>query len=301
MNLVERTLKFLQERRDKLLNGGINSIPSPLKRFSKEFVGIEQGKYYVCTASTKAGKTQFTSFMFLYTPLLYAYMHPDKLRIKIFYYSIEETPEGIMRRFMSYLLNKYAKIRVSPMELQSTEIDKPIPQEILDKLHTPEYEKILKFFEEHVYFSTSENPTGVYNEVRKYMEEHGTVHTRKQKIKNEFGGTSEIDSFDYYEPDDPDEYVLVIFDHASLVKEERGMDKRNSIYKLSEYFVILRNRYGVSPVLIQQQAFEGESLDAYKANRLRPTAQGLADGKYSSRDKPQIIIILKFIVFYLQI
>lgn len=29
---------------------------------------------------------------------------------------------------------------------------------------------------------------------------------------------------------------------------------------------------------------ENESLDAFKANKLRPTAQGLADSKYSSRD-----------------
>ena len=273
MTLIDRTLKFLKERRDKLLNNGINSIPSPYPRFSNEFIGIEQGKYVVVTSTTKGGKTQFTSFTFLYTPLLYAYHHPEQLRIKFFYYSLEETPEDVLQRFMSYLLNSLSggKIRVSPTDLQSSHNNKPLSQEVLDTLGQEEYANILKFFEEHVEFSPSRNPTGVYNEVRKYMEEHGTVHTKKKKVKGDLGELVEVDAFDYYEPDDPDEYVFVIFDHLSLVQSEKGMTLKQTADKLSEYFVILRNRYKVSPILIQQQAFEGESLDAFKANKLRPT------------------------------
>lgn len=286
MTLVSRTLSYLQERRDKLLGGGINSIPSPFNRFSSEFIGIEQGKYVVITSTTKGGKTQFTSFTFLYTPLLYAYNNPDKLRVKFFYYSLEETPEDVTKRFMSFLLNKlsHGKTRISPTDLQSSHNSSPLSQEVLDTLSSGEYAEILKFFEEHVEFSPSRNPTGVYNEVRKYMEEHGTVHTKKKKVKGDLGEAIEIDAFDYYEPDDPDEYVFIIFDHLSLVQSEKGMTLKQTADKLSEYFVILRNRYKVSPILIQQQAFDGESLDAFKANKLRPTAQGLADSKYTARD-----------------
>lgn len=286
MTLVKRTLDYLQERRDKLLDGGINSIPSPFERFSNEFIGIEQGKYVVVSSTTKGGKTQFTSFTFLYTPLLYAYNNPDKLRVKFFYYSLEETPEDVAQRFMSFLLNKLSngRIRLSPTDLQSSHNDCPLEQEVIDTLNSGEYANILKFFEDHVEFSPSRNPTGVYNEVKKYMEEHGTVYTKKKKVKGDLGETIEVDAFDYYVPNDPDEYVFIIFDHLSLVQSEKGMTLKQTADKLSEYFVILRNRYKVSPILIQQQAFENESLDAFKANKLRPTAQGLADSKYSSRD-----------------
>lgn len=286
MTLVERTLSYLQERRDKLLNGGINSVPSPYVRFSDEFIGIEQCKYVVISSTTKGAKTQFTSYTFLYTPLLYAYENPDKLRVKFFYYPLEETPEDVTQRFMSFLLSKLSnnRIRISPTELQSSHNDNPLSQEVLDTFKSGEYAEILKFFEDHVEFSPSRNPTGVYNEVKKYMEDHGTVHTKKKKIKDELGRVTEVDAFDYYEPDDPDEYVFIIFDHLSLVQSEKNMTLKQSADKLSEYFVILRNRYKVSPILIQQQAFENESLDAFKANRLRPTAQGLADSKYSARD-----------------
>ena len=67
--LQDRVKEDLIKRRQKILDGGINSIPSPFVRFRTDFLGIEQGKYYVITASTKAAKTQFTSYTFLYTPL----------------------------------------------------------------------------------------------------------------------------------------------------------------------------------------------------------------------------------------
>lgn len=286
MSLIDRTLNYLQERRDKLFNGGINSIPSPFKRFSDEFIGIEQGRYYVVTGNQKSGKTQFASYVFIYNTLLYAYENPDKIKLKIFYYSLEESPEDVTLRFMSFLLNKLSggKIRISPTHLQSSKNDTPLSQEIINKLNDGEYKNLLDFFEECVEFSDSRNPTGVWNETKKFMEENGVTYTKKKKIKDEFGEIKEVDTFDYYEPNDPNLYVISFFDHASLVQVERGMTLRESLNKLSEYYVLLRNRYKIIPVLIQQQTAETESLDAFKTNKLRPSAQGLADSKYSSRD-----------------
>lgn len=48
-SLINRVLNGLEERRKKVINGGINSIPSPFIRFSEDFLGVEQGKYYVVT------------------------------------------------------------------------------------------------------------------------------------------------------------------------------------------------------------------------------------------------------------
>lgn len=46
-NLTTRVIKLLEERRDKILNGDINCIPLPFKRFRNELPGIEQGSYYL--------------------------------------------------------------------------------------------------------------------------------------------------------------------------------------------------------------------------------------------------------------
>lgn len=288
MSLKDRVLGNLKRRKEKLLNGGTNSIPSPFVRFSDDFIGVEQGKYYVVTSTTKGAKTQFASFVFVFQTILYAYHHPEQLRLKIFYYPLEETPEDIMTRFMSFLLYNLSggKIRIAPVDLLSTKNDKPVDDSLLELLDSGEYAKIINFFEEHVIFSASTNPTGVFVECKEYAEEHGTVYKKKQKVKDEFTGeTKEIDAFDHYEQDDPDEYRIIFYDHVSLTSTEKGIvTLKQGIDKLSENLVKLRNRYRYIPVVIQQQAFAGESLDAFKENKLRPTIANLADSKYPSRD-----------------
>lgn len=285
-SLINRVLNGLEERRKKVINGGINSIPSPFIRFSEDFLGVEQGKYYVVTGSTKSAKTQIASYLFIYNTLLYAYNNPDKLRVKIFYYPLEETPEDIMIRFMSYLLYTLSgyKIRISPTDLRSVRNNKVLDETIIDLLKKGEYLDILKFFESNVIFSASANPTGVYNECRKYAESNGIVHTKEQTIKGELGEITTMDAFDWYESNDPDEYRIIFYDHISLTNTERGMSLKQSIDKLSEYCVILRNRYNFSPVIVQQQAFENEGIENIKLNRVRPTVAGAADSKYTMRD-----------------
>lgn len=285
MKLSERVINNLKERRDRLLNGDINSIPSPFKRFRDDLVGIEQAKFYMVTSKTKGGKTQFASNFFIYNSILYAYYNPEQVRVKIFYYPLEETPENIMERFMCYLLytlsgNKY---RINPKDLRSTNNDKPLPLEILELLESEQYKEIIQFFEDSIIFSTSTNATGVYKECKAYAEANGKVHTKKCKITDELGQVKEVDGFDYYEPNDPKEYKLIFYDHISLISLERNMDLRQSMSKLSEYFVLLRNRYGFTPIVIQQQAFH-ENIDAFKMDKLKPSLVTLADNKAIARD-----------------
>ena len=88
MSLIDRILDTLDDRRKRILEGDINCIPSPFRRLSNSFPGIEQDKYYLVSGSTKAAKTQITNYLFVYTPILYAYEHPEQLRVKIFYFCI---------------------------------------------------------------------------------------------------------------------------------------------------------------------------------------------------------------------
>lgn len=52
MELIERVLQNLKERREKILKGEVNCIPSPFTRFRSEFAGIEQGRYYLLSGIT---------------------------------------------------------------------------------------------------------------------------------------------------------------------------------------------------------------------------------------------------------
>jgi hypothetical protein len=62
------------------------------------------------------------------------------------------------------------------------------------------------------------------------------------------------------------------------------MDLRESINKLSEYLMILRNYYHYTPVLVQQQSTETTSLEAFKEKKIIPTLAGAADSKNPPKD-----------------
>lgn len=53
MTLREKVLYNLKDRRQRLLEGKINCIPSPFKRFENDFIGIEQSCYTTITSFTK--------------------------------------------------------------------------------------------------------------------------------------------------------------------------------------------------------------------------------------------------------
>lgn len=286
-NLIDRTLKHIKARREKVLKGGVNCIPSPFKRFRKDFVGIEQKKYYLITAHEKSGKTQMFSFLFLYTALEYAYKHPDKIRLKVFYYPLEEDEQSIVLRYMSYLLFTLSKknIRISPADLESTNEEHVLSEEVLRLLESEEYQKRFKFFEKCVEFMESTNPSGVWFDLNNYADTHGKSIYKEEEYQNrDTGEIKKRKKFDHYEPDDPDEYVMIVVDHVSLLSQERNKTLRETINKLSEYMVTLRNKFSYTPVIIQQQSTETADLEAFKANKIRPTTAGLSDSKYTARD-----------------
>ena len=291
LSLRDRVVANLADRRQRILEGQLNCIPSPFKRFSEDFIGIEQSCYYTVTSFTKGGKSQFTSYTFIYKPLMFCYFTKADIDIKILYFPLEETPERIMQRFISWLLYDFSKgrIRISPRDLRST--TSAVSQEILDVINTDEIQDILKYFEEHVIFpEEAANPTGIYKYCKSYAKAHGKVYTRTKMFKDEFGVEYEKEVFDRYEQDNPNEYRLIIIDTINLIDTERGMTLKQSMDKLSEYCAkYLRNRYHYSPVVIQQQAFDQEGNEAFKVGRVRPSVAGLGDSKYTSRDSNVVL------------
>ena len=230
-SIINRVVSYLEERKKRIEEGNINCIPLPFNRFRSELPGIEQGKYYLISGGAKAGKTQLTAYLFVYNTLLYAYRHKEQLSIKILYYNLEETAEEITLKFISFLLSCLSNVRISPTDLESTNAEKPISNEILDLIKSERYQKLLDFFNEVVEFMPSRNPTGYYKEVKTYAESHGKSIKKKYKYKDELGIEKEGEAFDYYIPNNPNEYVFTIVDHISLIEPERGMNLRKKSWK----------------------------------------------------------------------
>lgn len=290
MELFNRVFNDLVDRKHRIDNGLINSIPFNLPRFSSVLPGIEQGTYTLVTANTKVGKSQLTDWLYVFTPFFYAFNHREQVRIKIFYFTLEMSKEQKYRQFMSHLLYilSRGKIRIAPKDLRSTNASYPIPEEVLEILSSDEYKPYFEFFEECVEFIDSiRNPTGIFKFAREYAQNHGTQHTKTiDFIDNNTKETTPTVVDDYYEPDDPDEYKILIVDHLSLISTEADCNTLHAaISKLSsKYFVQLRNKYKYTIVAVQQQQASQEGNENFKLDKLRPTTDGLGDNKLTGRD-----------------
>lgn len=189
---------------------------------------------------------------------------------------------------MCYLLYTLSNktIRISPQNLRSTNEKNPLPEEIILLLESDQYKDTLEYFLSCIHFETDTNPTGVYNNCKNFIRSRGETIYKDVPIKDHITGDIKIvQGFDYFKANCENEYNIIYIDHIGLISTERGLDLRESINKLSEYLVILRNRYNFTPVVIQQQVFN-ETVDAFKIGKLKPTVTGLSDSKYVARDKP---------------
>lgn len=287
-SLFSRVYKSIQERKNRILSGLINCIPWGLPRFEEVSPGIEQGKYLLFTANSKVGKTQITDFLCLFNTVKQIIDNKLNIRVKIFYFSLEMTKEEKMLSCFAHILYVKEGIRVSPTDLKSTNASKVLDDKTLEILN--KYKEYFDKIEEVVEFIDDiRHPYGIYNLVRKYALANGTVHKRTINIDGEL---TEVE--DYYEPNDKDEYVMVIIDHISLISSEKRNGVQLSLHESisvlsSDYLIKLRNRFKYIPIVVQQQAAAQESIENRKANRLKPTLDGLADNKLTARDANLIL------------
>lgn len=295
-SLNDRVLETLIEKRWRILNGKINCIPWGLPRFQEQLPGIERGKYYLVTANSKVGKTQIADFLFVFNVAKQIVDGSINTNVKIFYFTLEMTKEEKMLSCFAHILSIMENIRIAPKDLKSTNAENPLSEEVIEilrsyKAYFDKIEEIVEFVDDvrHGY--------GMFNMVKNFMDANGTIHYKTTTFEKFVDGeiiTETRESRDFYEPNDPELYVLMIIDHVGLISTESRNDKKLDLYECisllsSDYLIRLRNFYGVSPVVVQQQASSQESVENKKNNRLKPSLDGLGENKTTQRDANVIL------------
>lgn len=284
--LRERILTKVKDRREKILKGGINCIPLPFPRFRKDFPGVEQERIYLISGGTKSAKSMITNYIFVINTIMYCLHHPEQFRLKILYFPLEESQEAITLKIMSFFLSYISNgtINISPTDLLSTNEKNPLPQDVIDLMEGEKFKELMNLFESTVTFFEEDNRIGIYKTIDSYVKARGTIHNKPMHrvIRDDFGnivGEEDYEGFDYFVPNDPDEYIICIIDHLSLLTPTRGEDLRLAISNFAKDCVKLRDRYKITFACVQQQNIESTGLEAVKADRLWPTVAGLADCK----------------------
>ena len=210
------------------------------------------------------------------------------IRLKIFYFTLEMSKEEKMLSAFANILYIKEGLRISPKDLKSTKADTVLSEEVLNiiKKYEPYFDKIEEIVE---FIDDIRHGFGMFNLVRDYAMANGKLHKRTIEIE---GKITEVN--DFYEPNDPDEYVMIIIDHISLISSEKRNGVQLTLHESisvlsSDYLIKLRNRFNYIPVVIQQQSAAQESIENKKFNKLKPTLDGLADNKLTARDANVIL------------
>lgn len=278
---IIKNKKFREEGKDI-------SIPFPFQRFSEEIPGIQQGRYFITTAASKTGKTQITDFLFMYWPYFFIKSSNTNISIKINYFSLEMSKEDKVLSAIAFFLYYYKNIRKSTDELRSIFKNKILDNSTLAAI--TEIEPYVQDFLSYVtYKDNIRNPYGIFKDIRKYAHLNGHYIDKDGNILDtkliETSGNDEAKKIFRYIPDKPDEFVINIVDHISLLTPEKGESLRDAMGRFSAtHSIDARDRWKHIMVNVQQQSADMESVDNVAANMIRPSKTGLSDNKSTGND-----------------
>ena len=272
MNIVKSIVNTIKDNRSKRLVNIPLTINWPIEKLNKVLVGIQKGRYYLVTGGPKSGKTQIADFLFFYNCIKWYFLHKNKENYplpKIIYFTFELSIKDKILSIISHMLYKDTGLIRSPEQLLSLFTDYIVEEDVIRKIES--YEPILETLNEFITFIDNiKKPS----QILKYIENE---MLRKGTFKN-----------DFYVPNNQNEITLIVIDHIALIEIENGIE-RVGINELSHGLIQLRNKYGISPVVIQQQALESEKQQFTNKgdiiiSKLKPTSSNLGDSKTTSRD-----------------
>lgn len=291
---------FIEEF-NKGQRGEAKGIPfgEGLESITMDTSGIHKARIYGVGGPEKSGKSTFTDYAFVIQPYLYCLA--NNIPIDWEYYSFEIDRVSKEFDFITYFLHKdYGVLNIklpngithkgsnilqlNPEYLRGHLLD---DKHNLIKVHEDLKPLIRKTYENRIiplfgeYASNGikirkgvinfkegrDNPTGVYKDLIAVANREGTITK---------GGDGMYLS---YQPDNPKKIKIVIVDHIRKLHLERGWQLKQTIDKMSEYMVMLRNLLGYTfvPILHTNRNLGSvERLGHFKSG-IYPTSSDLKD------------------------
>lgn len=282
-SLFSKVFNEINERRFRKHN--CIPLTRALPRMSHYIEGIQR-RYYIVSGASEAGKSQLTDHLFVFEPYNFVTESDTDIDVKILYYSFEVDRESKLKQWMSKRMYDLWGIRTGTGLINGVG-DLRLNDSMMMALK--ETESYFSHIEEKVtIIDTPKTPDEIIKEIRSFAAEHGKFDIRKKEITiTNYDGTTKTEEHTYidsYKPHNPNLYVIIILDHFSLLKLPKGYSVKAAIEELSKAMVQARNLFGFTPVMIQQQTAEKENLEHFKAEKLEPSRDGLAESKLTYND-----------------
>lgn len=271
-NKAEKRFNQLKLQREQRLAGKHTVIPFSyhFPKLSQYIPGIFREAIFGILAGSGDGKTKLTKYFTIILPYLLSKSHG--IKFKTIYFALEESEEEFIDHLTLLLLNERHGIEVDYHDLNSYR-ETIMSDDVMAKMYelAPEVNEIMS----HVYVHDSvSNPTGMFMKCKEYSEQWGKVVDGK------------------YIPNDPEEFVIVVCDHVSLITKEydsklkQTLNKHEALAKWSTDYClkVITKKLKWTVFNVQQTTMTSEGSEKKKLNTLEPSPEDLATNKELFRD-----------------
>lgn len=242
MSITSSLFSQIQKGRE----GNNEGLSMGLPKLEGVIDGILPSTYYLVASGTGTGKTSLVLYSFIYKPLMENINTED---FKVIYLSLEMKAEELFLKLLSiYIWEKYGK-QLSYKELLSRKRGYRLSDE--DYKIVEECIPWLKRLEEVI---TVYDKTLTADRLYAYLIAE----------LNKYGRFEETETRKIYIPNNPKQTILVVLDHITLLRKSKGRTKKEEIDLASNYLITLRNRCGISPVVVMQTNRGATSLERRK-------------------------------------
>lgn len=258
--------KFYRGALNKIFDGlgGKNKgVPTSSKMLNKWITNIQKERIYIISGSSGSGKTSFANELYVFS-MFDEYIKHGKIKPEIIYFSFEMTKENLIGKLICRWLYTNHNIIISPNQLFSYG-DNRCPKKVLDIIKQEECQNYISKFEEVT--KVFDISMGV-NEIVSILESIGQKNGSFQEKDN---------GFKTYVENEEGKHVLVVIDHAALVKLTPGKSKKSTIDDLTPHLIRLRKMYKFSIVILQQLNRNISSTDRLKLDQMLPNDADLKE------------------------
>lgn len=261
-------MKNLLEQIDKSRSGKVTTIPFVHNTLNK-YMFLGKRLYHLIGGAGGSGKSAWIDQNYVLNPVLWKlkYGQEQNIKVKVILRSLERSKELRKAKWVCMRLYLTKGILMDTASMlgwgeQKSRITDDLYQDIKEA-----YEWVNQL-EEHIeIIDGAETPTGIYKQLYaealskgtlyQYSNENGTevLYEYKGKTKRKVPPQACSEATYYqpvYIPDNPNEVIIFVIDHLQSLKNERGYNDKQNLDKMSEYAQILRDRFGFSPVIVNQ-------------------------------------------------
>lgn len=258
--------KRIKAEIDRGREGYNHGIPFGLPKTEEVVDGNTRETYTLIISNSGSGKTSLALYAYVYKPIVQTLDSDD---FKVLYFSLEMNELSLYIKLLSIYIFETYGIQLSYKEILSKK---------KGYILSPEHYELVNQCEPWV--NKVEKKLEIYDKSVTAKSMYGVIKSRLKDM----GTFSETESRMIYTPNNPNLIYNIVIDHIGLLTASQGNSLKQEIDLASSCLVTLRERCGISPVVIQQTNRDQGNIERFKQGKSAFTINDAKDSGNTVQD-----------------